>query len=223
VIRIAGNGHPWGMVVRSAAEVVHRWGTSYAADAGIRLRDTPAPLYQLCVLATVLARPVAAATGVAACRELRRAGGTTAVRMAALTWQQRVDALGRAHYRRLDESTATILGEAAEHLRTEYRGDLRRLADRAERDVGRATELLTGIPGIGPTGADIFLREVQGIWSWVGFRIDRKVLDGAEILGLPTDRGRLRKWAGNADPVAVGAALVRIALDPSSVGEPDEG
>lgn len=61
-------------------------------------------------------------------------GGDTPVRMRAASWQQRVDALGRAHYKRYDESTATALGDGAELLRTEYRDDLCRLRVRAEGD-----------------------------------------------------------------------------------------
>lgn len=36
--------------------------------------------------------------------------------MTEATWQNRVDALGRGHYRRYDERTSTMLADAAEHL-----------------------------------------------------------------------------------------------------------
>ena len=48
-------------------------------------------------------------------------------------WAEELCALGRAHYKRYDESTATALGDGAELMRTEYRDDLRRLRARAER------------------------------------------------------------------------------------------
>ena len=48
---------------------------------------------------------------VAAARQLSAAGWRTPHRLLDSTWQQRVDALGRAHYRRYDESTATKLEE----------------------------------------------------------------------------------------------------------------
>jgi len=38
-------------------ELLDRYGRSYAELAGIRLRDTPAPLYQLLVLSTLPDRP----------------------------------------------------------------------------------------------------------------------------------------------------------------------
>ena len=45
-------------------------------------------------------------------------------------WQDRVDALGRAHYRRYDERTATMLGDGADLLSGRWHGDLRKLRDR---------------------------------------------------------------------------------------------
>ena len=103
----------------------------------------------------------------------------TPERMRAAGWQQRVDALGRAHYKRYDESTATALGEGAELMRSEYGDDLRRLRERAERDPERIRELLTGFPRLGPVGAKIFGREAQLVWPELRPALDRKVLDGA--------------------------------------------
>src|SRR4051812_16282943 len=139
-------------------------GTTYAEQAGIRLADKPAPLYRLLVLATLLSTRINADIAVAAARELVRAGMGTAARMADATWQQRVDALGRAHYKRYDESTATALGEGAELALDRYRGDLRRLRGEADGDPDRVRELLTEFPRLGPVGADIFCREAQQVW-----------------------------------------------------------
>jgi len=43
------------------------------------------------------------------------------------SWQDRGDALGRGHYRRYDERTATMLGDAADLCLERWHGDLRRL------------------------------------------------------------------------------------------------
>jgi hypothetical protein len=128
-------------------------GCTYAEQAGIRLTDKPAPLYRLLVLSVLLSTRISADIAVDAAAELRRSGMGTPARMRAAGWQQRVDALGRARYKRYDESTATALGEGAELLRAEYRDDLRRLRERAERDPARIRELLTGFPRLGPVGA----------------------------------------------------------------------
>ncbi|HZC73797.1 MAG TPA: hypothetical protein VE442_24110 [Jatrophihabitans sp.] len=135
--------------------------------------------------------------------------------MRSATWQQRVDALGRAHYRRYDESTATNLDKSAVFVIECYRGDLRRLADAAGGKVGRAEQLLREIPGIGPAGAAIFLREVQRVWPWSAPYVDDRVLAGAKRVGLPASRaglGRALARSG-ADVFAACAALVRVGLD----------
>lgn len=133
--------------------------------------------------------------------------------MAGATWQQRVDALGRGGYRRYDERTATQLGEAAELLTERWGGDLRRLRDEADGDVSELRRLLQEFPGMGPTGADIFLREAQLVWPETGPLLDRKALRGAERLDLPGDRDRLLALAGKTEPAVLAAALVRAAVD----------
>src|SRR5438093_5906711 len=144
-------------------ELLARHGRLYAEDAGIRLADRPGPLYQLLVLATLLSAPIPAETAVAAARELSAAGYRSPRAMSRASWQDRVDALGRGHYRRYDERTATMLGNGAELCRQRWRGDLRRLHADAGGDVRGLRGLLMEFPGIGPTGADIFLREVQQV------------------------------------------------------------
>src|SRR5207248_620295 len=93
---------------------------TYAEEAGIRLADRPRPLYQLLVLATLLSARISGDIAVRAARELFRAGYRSPEAMREAAWQDRVDALGRGHYRRYDERTATMLG---------LPGDARALAD----------------------------------------------------------------------------------------------
>ncbi len=133
--------------------------------------------------------------------------------MAGADWQERVDALGRGGYRRYDERTATQLGEAAGLLDERWGGDLRRLRAEADGDTGALRRLLQEFPGMGPAGADIFLREVQDVWPEAAPYLDRKALEGAERLGLPKDPDRLVAAAGRTGPAVLAAALVRAALD----------
>ncbi|WP_069814028.1 endonuclease [Streptomyces sp. TP-A0874] len=189
-------------------------GRTYAQEAGIRLRDTPAPLYQLLVLSLLLSARIKAEIAVATARALFDAGMHTPQGMADATWQQRVDALGVGGYRRYDERTATQLGQGAELLLRDYRGDLRRL-----RDGARTAERLQEFPGIGPTGADIFLREVQGIWPEFRPRIDGKALQGAERLGLPKSSRSLAGLVSDEELPQLAAGLVRAALHKEIVAE----
>jgi endonuclease III len=186
-------------------------GRTFAEQAGIRLADKPSPLYRLLVLATLLSARISADVAVAAAVELSRAGYRTPRAMAGASWQQRVDALGRGHYRRYDERTATMLGDGATLLLERWRGDLRRLHAQGGSDTGALTELLTAFPGIGPTGADIFLREVQAVWPDVAPYLDDRVLRGARAVGLPGDRAKLAGLVRRSDLPRLTAGLVRAA------------
>lgn len=194
--------------------LLDREGRTYAEEAGIRLADRPAPLYQLTVLTTLLSTRIRAGVAIAAARELFAAGYRTPEAMAAASWQDRVDALGRGHYRRYDERTATMLGRGAELCRDRWRGDLRRLHAAGDGDVARLRGLLMEFPGIGPTGADIFLREVQAVWPDVRPYVDRRVAAGARRVRLPEAADRLAGLAGGAAFPRLASALVRISLEP---------
>jgi endonuclease III len=195
-----------------ARAVLDRYGTTYADEAGIRLADTPAPLFQLLVLAELLSARIDAGIAVAAAVELREAGFSTPERMREASWQDRVDALGRGHYRRYDERTATQLGDMADLVLDRYGGDLRRLAGEADGDVGRAARLLQEVKGIGPTGAAVFLREVQAVWPWVRPHLDDRARDGARRVGLPADARELAGLVAEDELARFAAGLVRVRL-----------
>src|SRR6266567_6065342 len=172
-------------------ELLGRHGQLYAEDVGIRLADRPGPLCQLLVLATLLSAPIPAETAVAGARELFAAGYRSPKAMSEASWQDRVDALGRGRYRRYDERTATMLGDAADLLAGKWHGDLRKLRDESGGDVRGIASRLTEFPGIGPVGASIFLREVQDVWPTVAPYVDAKVTSGASRVRLPADRESL--------------------------------
>ncbi|GGV51362.1 endonuclease [Streptomyces griseoflavus] len=192
--------------------LVDAHGETYAEEAGITLRDTPQPLYRLLVLAHLLSARINGSIAVASARALHEAGLRDPRRMAGADRQERVDALGRGGYRRYDERTATQLGEEAVVLTDRWGGDLRRLRAEADGDVGELRRLLREFPGVGPAGADIFLREVQRVWPETAPYLDRKALDGARRLGLPQDPDRLVDLAGRTEPAVLAAALVRAAI-----------
>jgi 3-methyladenine DNA glycosylase/8-oxoguanine DNA glycosylase len=95
-----------------------------------------------------------------------------------------------------------------------------RLRDEADGDSERIAALLTEFPGIGPVGADIFLREVQAVWPDVAPHLDSKVLDGARKLGLPDKPEALAKIAGPVSQLPrLAAALVRVSLSRHAADE----
>ena len=197
---------------RRIRELLDEHGRTFAQEAGVRVRDTPAPLYQLLVLSVLSSIPIRANVAVGAARELFSVGWRTPARMAESTWQRRVDALGRAHYKRYDESTATALGEGARLLLDRWRGDLRKLRAEAGRDPRRTRELLQELPRIGPVGAEIFCREAQGIWPELRPSFDRRAVQSARDAGLPTAPDELAALVPAEELPRLAAALVRATL-----------
>ncbi|MGW0121810.1 endonuclease [Streptomyces sp. NPDC003327] len=196
----------------TARHLLEEHGRTYAAEAGIRLRNTPQPLYQLLTLCVLLSTRIKADIAVAAARELFAAGMRTPRAMVTASWQDRVDALGRAHYRRYDESTADALGAGAEHLLDAYDGDLRGLREAAGGDPERVRELLREFPRIGPVGADIFCREAQVVWTELRPSFDARARRAAGALGLPTAPEKLAALVDGDDLAVLAAALVRSQL-----------
>jgi endonuclease III len=206
------------------SELLGRFGRTYAEEAGIQLADRPGPLYQLHVLATLLSARISADVAMAAARELFTAGYRSPSAMAEASWQDRVNALGRGHYRRYDESTARLLGDAAGQLIRDWGGDLRRLRDKAGGSASGIAGLLAGFPGIGPAGASIFLREVQEAWPSVAPYVDAKMTEGARRVGLPADRDELAAvLAASKQPARMSAALIRVSLSQRAAGEVTAG
>jgi hypothetical protein len=199
--------------------LLDEYGQTYAQEAGIRLRDTPAALYQLLVLCLLLAVRIRAEIATAAARELFAAGLRTPRAMADADWQARVDALGRAHYKRYDERTATALGDSAELLNSRWRGDLRRLREEGGGDRAALRRLLQEFPRIGPVGVDIFCREAQGVWPELRPSFDQRARHTAAALGLPDTPDGLAELVRPEDLPRLAAALVRVSLARGAVEE----
>lgn len=197
---------------KHAAELLESDGRTYAQEAGIHLKDTPSALYQLLVLTTLLSVRISASIAVAAAREISAAGWRTPRAMTEASWQDIVDALGRAHYKRYDESTATALDEGAKLLQKRWHGDLRELREEADGDPRRIKELLQEFRRIGPVGAEIFCREAQGVWPELRPAFDRRALDGARGAGLPADPDKLASLVDADDLPRLAATLVRATL-----------
>lgn len=187
-------------------------GTTYAAQARITMSDKPMPLFELLVLCMLASKPIDAGIATAAARELFKAGLRTPKAVLQANRQTMIEAFGRAHYVRYDESSATRLADMAERVRDEYSGDLRLLAERSRHDPAAAKRILKQFKGIGDTGADIYLREVQDVWTWVRPYFDDRTTGTAKRLGLPADPKKLGSLAPQ-DNARLAAALVRVSLD----------
>jgi endonuclease III len=196
-------------VVRS---LLKHAGTTYAEEASIRLKDQPMPLFQLLTLCMLASKPIDATIAMQAARELFGAGVRAPQAAREADRATMIKAFGRAHYVRYDESSATRLADIAAAVLDDYGGDLRKLAARSDYDAKAAVRLLKRFKGIGDTGADIFLREVQDIWTWTRPHFDKRAVTSARQLGLPTDADKLGALAPRNN-AKLAAALVRVSLD----------
>ncbi|MDP7701917.1 endonuclease [Mycobacterium sp. TY815] len=187
-------------------------GTTYAEEAGIRLADKPMPLFQLLVLCMLASKPIDATIATTAAKELSAAGLRTPKAVLAADRRLMIEAFGRAHYVRYDESSATRLVDIAERVRDEFGGDLREIAGRSDHDAQQAARILKTFNGIGDTGASIFLREVQDVWTWVRPYFDDRATAAAEALELPAEPAKLSHLAPRTN-ARLAAALVRASLD----------
>src|SRR5215218_7347331 len=190
--------------------LLERHGQTYAEELGIDVaKGTPSVLFRLLVASILFSARIGAGQAVKAARALADEGWTTAEKLAATSWQQRVWVLNRHGYARYDERTASMLGDACELLVDRYRGDLRRLRAEAGRDPKEERRLLTEVKGLGEVGVDIFFREAQVVWEELFPFVDRRA---ARRLGLDADP---RALAGDRNPEAFArlvAALVRAGL-----------
>jgi endonuclease III len=196
-------------VVRRLLKVA---GTTYAAEAGVRMSDKPMPLFELLVLCMLASKPIDATIAIRAGHELFSDGLRTPNAVLDADRRTMIDAFGRAHYVRYDESSATRLTDIAQLVLDDYSGDLREIPRRSKDDVKTAKRMLKKFKGIGDTGADIFLREVQDVWTWVRPYFDKRATGAAKKLRLPVDATELGALAPR-DNARLAAALVRASLD----------
>lgn len=180
---------------------------TFAREAGITLTDKPSPLFRLLVLTKLLSANLDARLGLRTAHAIGRAGMTTAAKLADAGQDARWQVLSDAKYLRKAQ-TARQLGQLAEEVTDRWGGDLRTLRTQAGGDVDAVRDAVVAFTGIGPLGADIFLREVQAVWSDVRPFADERVLDLARARGLPHTVEGLARAAGTDDLSHVGAALI---------------
>jgi endonuclease III len=134
-------------------------------DLGIDLRrSTDSEVFRWLVACQLFGARISQDIAAKTFTELDRAGMVTPRRLADADWQHLVDLLGKGGYRRYDESTARELIEVGKHAVEKYGGEITRIREDAssKKEVG---ERLQEFKGVGPTSADIFLREMAPKWK----------------------------------------------------------
>jgi len=196
------------------AELLSRHGHTFAEDLAADVpADTAEAMFRLLVFATLASARIRSSAALEASNALFEQGWTSPRALVETTWEQRVQVLNQHGYARYDESTARILGESCHYLLDTHDGDVRGLRDAADHQPEREHALLMQIKGIGPVGADIFLREAQAGWDELVPYVDARTRQTARELGLPGDPRRLLALVEREEFPVLVAALVRSRLE----------
>ncbi|WP_110597610.1 hypothetical protein [Salinicola lusitanus] len=199
--------------------LMQRHGRTFASELGVDLRkNTPSPLFRLLCYSLLTSAPVSADLAMRGARAMAEAGWTTPRKLQASDWASRARVLNEAGYARVDEKTATQLADMNAELLDTYAGDLRQLREAAAGSPKALRKRLKTFKGIGGTGADIFLREVQAVWDECYPYADKAALSAADKLGLKADAGKLANKVSRKDYPRLMAALVRCKLTRDSQG-----
>ncbi|KPQ10238.1 MAG: putative EndoIII-related endonuclease [Saliniramus fredricksonii] len=201
---------------RSRKEIIEalmqRHGQTFCDKLSIPIEQgTPSPLFRWLVASILFSARINADIACAAARALSEAGWRTAQAMAESTWEERTEVLNRAGYARYDESTSRMLGESAQMLLEQYKGDLRILRETAGAEPQAERKRLKAFKGLGDVGVDIFFREVQTIWDELYPFLDERALDAADQLGLPRDARALAGLVPREDFPRFATALAQAA------------
>ncbi len=198
-----------------AARIVEEYGRTFADELGTRVeRNTPSPLFRVFCFSLLASARISHDIAMNAARALAEQGWTTAAKLRDTTWAQRTRVLNRSGYARYDERTSRMFGETAELLMAEYRGDLRNLRAAAGGDLDEMRRRLKAFKGIGDSGADLFLREVQVAWDEVHPFLDDRSAKLSKKVGLPDDARALARLAdGRKTYVRLIDGLVRIGYE----------
>ncbi len=157
-------------------------------------------------------------------REFERSGVLSPDRILETGWDGLVQILDAGGYVRYDFKTATKLLEVVAALKERFDGDLNVLHARAQSPHDLEQKLMELGRGIGPTTANIFLRELRDVWDKADpLPQDLAVMAARNLRLVQTDERReilseLRSvWEGQALPAwdfaDFESSLVRLGKD----------
>lgn len=188
-------------------------GLTFSEDVGIDLSANDSDsVFCLLVASILFASRIGHDLAAAAARGLFAEGWTSPQRLADAGWKARTDVLNASGYARYDESTSRMLGDTCEIALERYDGNLLALRDETDGDAEGLKSRLTDFKGLGHVGAEIFLREIQAVWTEFAPFVDERAADAAKELGLPHSARGLSALVGK-DFSRLVAALVRSAIE----------
>jgi hypothetical protein len=136
----------------------------FAAELGLDLKSGPSARQQWFLAAIFYGGRISGVLAARTCHVFAAAGVYTPEAILAQGWDNLVLLLDEGGYTRYDFKTATKLLRVMETLQNDYQGSLEGLhqISRDYEDLERRIRALA--PGMGEATANIFLRELRGVW-----------------------------------------------------------
>jgi endonuclease III len=155
----------YSMANKTIRDLLARYPGKYSARLGIDVDGKePERLFEWFLAALLYGARISGALAERAWREFMARGLDNPQRLLDTGWDGLVEALDAGGYARYDFKTADKLLEASRNLLQDYGGDLNVLHN-ASRECRELVNRLSGLgKGIGEVTADIFLRELRGVW-----------------------------------------------------------
>ncbi len=174
---------------------------TYSQELGLDLRREE-DRFKWFLASVLFAKRISSQIAKRTFKEFEREGIVTPESILEAGWDKLVEVLDSGGYVRYDFSTASNLLEIVSSLKEKY-GSLESLHTQAK-DSEDLVKRLLEFRGVGPTGVNIFLRELRGIWEKAKPMVSPIAKKVASKLGLKEEE---------AEYPDVESSLVRIGLE----------
>jgi endonuclease III len=171
--------------VPPASRLVQAVGGRFSAELGICVSsDDSSELFKWLLAATLFGARISENLAKRTYREFAREKLLSPKSLLRRGWDGVVEVLDRGGYARYDFKTATKLLELSTALLDRYGGDLKKLHASATDCVDLAQKIKGLAKGIGDVTANIFLRELRGVWQKAEPPLSEPVLAAVRHLRL---------------------------------------
>jgi endonuclease III len=166
------------------SQVLARLPGRFATELGIDVQAGPAARQKWFLAAVLYGARISGQLAARTYQVFAARGIYTPEAILAQGWDNLVALLDAGGYARYDFKTATKLLKIMASLEDQYQGSLERLHEVAADGPDLEQRLQKLAPGVGPTTANIFLRELRGVWAKANPPLSPLAQLAGEHLGL---------------------------------------